>query len=191
MAEPAATSRTQIRCRFNFEPRIRVSPSPRCSNRFGLKFVDMPIVDVASGSARDLPASSGAASSGDPTGSASNSANLEAFLSGENPVTELKDLKAKAALLRKEKQELARTLRNAQRKHKRLKEKAKQLSDQDLLSVMLLRRDKKSRTEDVAALNTTQQTATTAPNPPAPENLDVPMGGTLAEVADGHRELEG
>ena len=191
MAEPAATSPTQIRCRFRCEPCVGVSPSPRCSHRFGLQFVHMPVVDVASESARGLPASSGAASSGDPTGSASNASNLEALLIGENPVTELKDLKQKATLLRKEKQELARKLRNAQRKHKRLKEKAKQLSDQDLLSVMLLRRDKKSRTEDVAALNTTQQTATTAPNPPAPENLDVPMGGTLAEVADGHRELEG
>ena len=150
----------------------------------------MPVVDVASESARGLPASSGAASSGDPTGSASNASNLEALLIGENPVTELKDLKQKATLLRKEKSELARKLRNAQRKHKRLKEKAKQLSDQDLLSVMLLRRDKKSRTEGTAAANAHQQAATTAGNPPAPENPDVPVGGTLAEIADGHRQLE-
>ena len=122
----------------------------------------MTIVDVASEPPPRLTAGSGASSSGDPTGSAAGSANVEALLIGENLVTELKDLKQKAALLRKEKQELSRKLRNAQRKHKRLKEKAKQLSDQDLLSVMLLRREKKSRTEDPAAATAGAQAAATA-----------------------------
>ena len=58
---------------------------------------------------------------------------------------ELKDLKLKAAQMRKEKKELARQLRNAERKQKRLKEKAKLLSDQDVLSVIVMRRDKKAR----------------------------------------------
>lgn len=109
---------------------------------------------------------------------------------GENPVTELKGLKQKAAQLRKEKQELARQLRNAQRKHKRLKEKAKQLSDQDLLSVMLLRRDKKSRTEDTAAASAGEQAATTAAKPPAPENRDLAMDSGLAEHEENHRALD-
>ena len=61
----------------------------------------------------------------------------------DNPVAELKCLKEQAAKLRQHKKELARQLRNAQRKHKRLKEKAKQLSDNDLLSVMLIRQEKK------------------------------------------------
>ena len=147
----------------------------------------MPVVDVASGPPRGPFASTSASSSGDRTGSATDSANLEALLIGENPVTELKDLKQKAALLRKEKQELARKLRNAQRKHKRLKEKAKQLSDQDLLSVMLLRREKKSRTEDTAAANADEQAAPLPANPPAPENPDQVMGDQLAELADDRR----
>jgi len=68
----------------------------------------------------------------------------------DNPVAELKCLKEQAAKLRQHKKELARKLRNAQRKHKRLKEKAKQLSDNDLLSVMLMRQEKKARLETAA-----------------------------------------
>jgi chromosome segregation ATPase len=108
----------------------------------------MPIVelsDEASGLAEAAkPAASEAAASSTTAAAASLTA-LMSEAQSENPVHELKDLKEKAAQLRKEKKELARRLRNAERKQKRLKEKAKLLSDQDLLSVIIMRRDKKAR----------------------------------------------
>lgn len=108
----------------------------------------MPIVelgDEATGHAvATRPASSEAAASSANSAAASLTALIEGAQQ-ENPVQELKDLKQKAAQLRKDKKELARQLRNAQRKQKRLKEKAKLLSDQDLLSVIIMRKDKKAR----------------------------------------------
>ena len=108
----------------------------------------MPILELSdevSGLAEAAqPAPSEAAASSTTAAAAS----LNALMSEahtENPVQELKDLKQKAAQLRKEKKEFARQLRNAERKQKRLKEKAKLLSDQDLLSVIIMRRDKKAR----------------------------------------------
>jgi hypothetical protein len=84
----------------------------------------------------------------------------------DNPVAELKCLKEQAAKLRQKKKELADQLRNAQRKHKRLKEKAKQRSDNHLLSVMLLRHEKKARLETAAeaaaAANGTSNASQTA-----------------------------
>ena len=60
----------------------------------------------------------------------------------ENPDSTVQGLKDKAAELRKRKKELARQLRNATRKNKRIKEKAKQLSTADLLAVICMRQAK-------------------------------------------------
>ena len=116
----------------------------------------MPIVELGGSDASGLGVAAGpAASEAAAAATTAAAASLTALMSeaqSENPVQELKDLKEKAAQLRKEKKELARQLRNAERKQKRLKEKAKLLSDQDLLSVIIMRRDKKAR----------------GPEPPAP-----------------------
>jgi hypothetical protein len=84
----------------------------------------MPVVDVSTKAARPDSVGAPASCSAHDAGEAAAAAHLEALVTDENPVTELNYLKQKAAELRKEKQQLTRALRNAQRKHKRLKEKA-------------------------------------------------------------------
>ena len=55
--------------------------------------------------------------------------------------------------------------------------------------MMLLRRDKKSRTEDTAAANAGEQAATLPSNPPAPENPDQLRRDQLPELAEDPRAL--
>jgi TolA-binding protein len=114
----------------------------------------MPILELSdevSGLAEAAEPAPSKAAASSTTGAAASLTALISEAHTENPVQELKDLKQKAAQLRKEKKELARQLRNAERKQKRLKEKAKLLSDQDLLSVIIMRRDKKARIADPPA----------------------------------------
>ena len=147
----------------------------------------MPIVDVARDTSPARPVSAEAESERRAAGAAG--AGIEGLpateaVAIENPVAELKCLKEQAAKLRQQKKELARHLRNAQRKHKRLKEKAKQLSDNDLLSVMLMRQEKKARlgtaAEAAANVNGTSNTSQTA-------NQSGPQSGPSEEV---HREQQ-
>jgi peptidoglycan hydrolase CwlO-like protein len=107
---------------------------------------------------------------------------------GDNPVAEPKDLKHKAAELRKEKQELNRALRNAQRRNKRLNEKAKQLSDADLLSVMLMRRDKKARLDELAGAQAAAASA--AAGAAGPADVEVVAPGTSSERPHQHMQGE-
>ena len=113
----------------------------------------MPILDVARDTSPARPVSAETESESRAAGAAAAITEghpLTGTVAIDNPVAELKCLKEQAAKLRQHKKELARQLRNAQRKHKRLKEKAKQLSDNDLLSVMLMRQEKKARLETAA-----------------------------------------
>jgi hypothetical protein len=59
-----------------------------------------------------------------------------------DPNSTVQSLKHAAAELRKRKKELSRQLRNASRQNKRLKEKAKLLSNEDLLAVICMRHAK-------------------------------------------------
>ena len=61
-----------------------------------------------------------------------------------DPNSTVQGLKDAAAELRKRKKELTRQLRNATRQNKRLKEKAKLLSNADLLAVICMRQAKAS-----------------------------------------------
>ena len=52
-------------------------------------------------------------------------------------------LKLEQHRLKTSKKQIVKELRNAERKRKRLRERAGQLTDEDLLSVMLMRKEKK------------------------------------------------
>ena len=52
-------------------------------------------------------------------------------------------LKLEQHRLKTSKKQIVKELRNAERKRKRLRERARQLTDEDLLSVMLMRKEKK------------------------------------------------
>ena len=60
-------------------------------------------------------------------------------------------LKLEQRRLKTSKKHNVKELRNAERKRKRLRERARQLTDEDLLSVMLLRKEKKKEPTAAAA----------------------------------------
>ena len=106
----------------------------------------MPVVDATSAeaAASSAVAAPAAARRGALTSRISRDAisGLMDSMAVENPDSTVQGLKDKAAELRKRKKELARQLRNATRKNKRIKEKAKQLSTADLLAVICMRQAK-------------------------------------------------
>ena len=53
--------------------------------------------------------------------------------------------------LKASRKQIVKELRNAERKRKRLRERARQLTDEDLLSVMLMRKEKKKEPTYAAA----------------------------------------
>ena len=140
----------------------------------------MPVLDVAAEVPAPPPGGSQAQGTTLATGQTSTTPEVNPLTAAgeiDNPVAELKDLKQKAAALSKQKKELARQLRNAQRKHKRLKEKAKQLSDQDLLSVMLMRKEKKARCDNGAEAAAAVAAAMAAQAPAGPAGGPSTPGG--------------
>ena len=53
--------------------------------------------------------------------------------------------------LKTSRKQIVKELRNAERKRKRLRDRARQLTDEDLLSVMLMRKEKKKEPTAAAA----------------------------------------
>ena len=70
---------------------------------------------------------------------------------GRTLLPEIQRLKAEQAALRAKKQQVAKELKNAERKRSRLKKRAKLLSDSDLVAVMMLRVAEKKDTTLAAA----------------------------------------
>ena len=60
-------------------------------------------------------------------------------------------LKLEQHRLKTSKKQIVKELRNAERKRRRLRERARQLTDEDLLSVMLMRKEKKKEATAAAA----------------------------------------
>ena len=64
----------------------------------------------------------------------------------EDPLTQkILDMKKEQARLKKEKQELRRQLKNAVSRRSRLKKKARQLTDEDLVHVLMWRKEAKEK----------------------------------------------
>ena len=72
-----------------------------------------------------------------------NMAEMMSDLTPDNCGAKIAELKRKALEMKKERREVAKQLKNTQKKQRRLKEKARQLTDEDLLSVILMRRGNK------------------------------------------------
>ena len=81
------------------------------------------------------PVEGGASSSDKPSPGAA--ARVEQ--TGKSILTEIQELKEQQKRAREEKKKISKDLRNAEKRRQRLKKRAKQLSDQDLLAVMTLR----------------------------------------------------
>ena len=113
----------------------------------------MPIVDAEAGGEAAADAAEGAANASPKKARVSLStapalpSGLQATLhemcdAHATPEDDIKRLKKDAADLKKQKTTVAKELRNATRRNNRIKEKAKQLSDADLISVMMMRKRK-------------------------------------------------
>ena len=69
----------------------------------------------------------------------------------EDPLSNaIQALKDKKAELKKAKVQLAKDLRNAERKKKRLRQRARQLTDEDLVQVLMLRKQARQHRDDGA-----------------------------------------
>ena len=82
------------------------------------------------------------------------------------------ELQTKQAELRAEKKRIAKDLRNALRKKRRLKANARQLTDEDLVAVLMMRRDARdmavSSVKPGSALPSNADIAAEVPSPPVP-----------------------
>ena len=100
----------------------------------------------------DVGGRAGSSSDGGPAGGAVLAAK------GNNIVTEIQALKAQQKKAREDKIKITKELRNAEKRRQRLKRKARQLSDKDLLAVMTLR----SAEQDLRKTGEGEPTATAA-----------------------------
>ena len=99
----------------------------------------------------DLPASAPAASAMSAMPPASLAA-ASSKLPPEDLRANIEKLKQEAQKLKAEKQKVNRALRNAEKKRSRLKRKARELTDADLLQVLKLREDEQSVRDGVQQL---------------------------------------
>ena len=106
---------------------------------------------------------------------------LDAILAGdaENPEDTVAALKARSAALKQTKKQVQKQLRNAQRRNSRLKQKAKLLSDADLLSVIRMRREKRAKDDAEALANPTG-----ASGDADSSDCDVPAGTGDVQASD-------
>ena len=91
------------------------------------------------------------------------------------------ELKAEQTRCLEQKKQLAKDLRNAERKRRRIKDRARQLTDEDLVAVLMMRKEtKRSAAESVAdgaALATRAEGAEAVPAPHGAETPDADNAG--------------
>ena len=74
---------------------------------------------------------------------------MEVAMPSDNGIsTRIAELKAEQAAIQKQRKEVAKNLRNAERRKQRLKAKARQLTDEDLVAVLMLRRQQRTAKAD-------------------------------------------
>ena len=81
--------------------------------------------------------------------------------------TTIADMKAQQARMRADRKRLAQQLKNAQKRKSRLRTKARQLSNEDLLAVLLLRQEQGAdapRAEPGAATGSASSSGASAPD---------------------------
>jgi len=105
---------------------------------------------------------------------------LGAFRPGESSSLlnkKIADLKAEQARMLAAKKRLSKDLRNAERKRKRIKERARQLTDEDLVAVLMMRKETRS----------TAAAATAA----SPKETDTSLADDLDAAEDDGRDGRG
>ena len=119
---------------------------------------------------------------GDRPGSSGDGGPALAAIAGgkeKNILTEIQALKAEQKLAREAKLKITKELRNAEKRRQRLKKRAKQLSDSDLLAVMTLRSAeqgmrKKEAVEPTAAAAAAEQSDTGTATPTSTTTAGTP-----------------
>ena len=105
----------------------------------------MPIVDAAQGSQSQKsrrPSEDGEASSSGAASSSQNGVAVAGQLNGGNWQQRIKALKDEAKTMRDERKTVMKRLKAAQRKNKRLRDRARILSEEDMLHILSMRRDR-------------------------------------------------
>ena len=123
----------------------------------------MPVIDIAA----DARQRTGSAA---PASAASEAAprSMEAATSVTVPVEtqgwaeKIAGLKKATSELREERQRVAKELKAAQRKNKRLKERARTLSEEDMMQILVMKRAKKEAATEVDPASSSAEISTSA-----------------------------
>jgi len=139
----------------------------------------MPVVEVPSGSGDSKKTTCAA----DPQESVSASATLRDLVSSsvEDPRDEITELRLQQRQLLQQKKALAKDLKNAQRRTRRVQTRAKTLSDEDLLSVLRMRSAR--RAVDGGNADTSSKKAKRTEEQSVATEGTEPATGTAAEEA--------
>ena len=150
---------------------------------------------AAAAAAEGTPSRPGSASGEQPLALSSGPAAAEAPASGEAAAapphqgpraalnSRIQELKRQQQEQKAERKRLARDLRNEERKKKRLREKAKQLTDDDLLTVLRLRQDARVAA-GLPALENAEHTEASGSASAEPSAPSAPSGSLRDEVRD-------
>ena len=101
----------------------------------------MPVVDIGHGADGDGAASANPATTANPTGEAPTEPK-EMMLKGIGWAERIRNLKSETHALREKRQKVAQELKAAQRKNRRLKERARCLSEEDMLQILVMKKAK-------------------------------------------------
>ena len=111
----------------------------------------MPVIDAAASAAVAPPDTRGQAIAGASNGSTTTAAGTLTDLPVESDwATRITDLKKQTIQLREDRQRVAKALKCAQRKNKRLKERARCLTEEDMVQILVMKRA--SRAMDLDAV---------------------------------------
>lgn len=113
----------------------------------------------------------------------------------EDPMREsILALKREQARLRQEKLQLAKTIRNAKKRQQRLRSKAREMSDEDLVAVLMMRKDsagaKARRLENTGAAKDPAGSASRASSSNEGAPAAASSASSVARLEDGNAATE-
>jgi len=153
----------------------------------------MPVIDTGSdvfAAGAETAAAVAPTLAGSSGMSAPSMAEMVANLTPDNCAEKITDLKRKALEMRKERRDVAKQLKNVQKKQRRLKEKARQLTDEDLLSVIMMRRAPKNvAAEPARASGANEPLRSEAPGAAASNAASPSDGDAGLAPPEAHPEL--
>ena len=148
----------------DFEPELA---SPRDIAKGTETAAPLAVATAASSAAVSTQAGAvpGAADGGKRVDLATAAANMTGALPEDGLTASIQELKKQQNALREQKAKLAKDLRNAERRKKRLRTRARQLTDEDLVQVLMLRkqqRNERPSTEAASAASSSTASSSTS-----------------------------